>query len=73
VTAGQLALAWVAAQGRDIVPIPGTTRRKHLEENVAAMDLVLLPQELDALNSAVPPGAASGLRYLQAAMGSLNR
>ena len=73
VTAGQLALAWVAAQGRDIVPIPGTTRRRHLEENVAAMDLVLLPEEIEALNAAVPPGAASGLRYLQAAMGSLNR
>ena len=73
VTAGQLALAWVAAQGMDIVPIPGTTRRKHLEENVAAMDLVLSPQEIAALDAAVPPGAASGLRYLQAAMGSLNR
>ncbi len=73
VTAGQLALAWVAAQGKDIVPIPGTTRRRHLEENVAAMELVLLPEEIAALNSAVPPGAASGLRYLQAAMGSLNR
>jgi aryl-alcohol dehydrogenase-like predicted oxidoreductase len=73
VTAGQLALAWVAAQGRDIVPIPGTTRRKHLEENVAAMDLVLLPQEIEALSAALPPGAASGLRYLQAAMNSLNR
>jgi aryl-alcohol dehydrogenase-like predicted oxidoreductase len=73
VTAGQLALAWVAAQGKDIVPIPGTTRRKHLEENVAAMELMLLPGEIEALNSAVPPGAASGLRYLQAAMGSLNR
>jgi aryl-alcohol dehydrogenase-like predicted oxidoreductase len=73
VTAGQLALAWVAAQGADIVPIPGTTRPKHLEENVAAMDLALLPQELEALNAALPPGAASGLRYLQAAMGLLNR
>jgi len=73
VTAGQLALAWVAAQGADIVPIPGTTRRKHLEENVAAMDLALLPSELEALGAAVPPGAASGLRYLQAAMGMLNR
>jgi aryl-alcohol dehydrogenase-like predicted oxidoreductase len=73
VTAGQLALAWVAAQGKDIVPIPGTTRPKHLEENVAALELTLLPQELEALNAAVPPGAASGLRYLQAAMGMLNR
>ena len=54
-------------------PIPGTTRRKHLEENVAAMDLVLLPQEIEALSAALPPGAASGLRYLQAAMNSLNR
>jgi len=73
VTAGQLALAWVAAQGKDIVPIPGTTRREHLEENVAAMDLALLPQEIETLGAAVPPGAASGLRYLQPAMGMLNR
>jgi aryl-alcohol dehydrogenase-like predicted oxidoreductase len=73
VTPGQLALAWVAAQGKDIVPIPGTTSRRHLEENVAALQVALSPADLAGLEAAVPPGAASGLRYLQAAMRSLNR
>jgi len=73
VTAGQLALAWVLAQGVDIVPIPGTTRRAHLEENIAAMGVELTPGDLRELAAALPPGAASGLRYLQAAMGMLNR
>ena len=73
VTAGQLALAWVLAQGADIVPIPGTTRRAHLEENIAAMGVELTPGDLQELAAALPPGAASGLRYLQAAMGMLNR
>jgi len=73
VTPGQLALAWVLARGRDVVPIPGTTRRKHLEENVAALELRLTPQDLAELEAAVPPGAASGLRYLQPMMGMLGR
>jgi aryl-alcohol dehydrogenase-like predicted oxidoreductase len=73
VSAGQLALAWVLAQGRDVVPIPGTTRRKHLEENVGALAVTLTPQDLADLDAAVPPGAASGLRYLQPAMRLLGR
>ncbi len=73
VTPGQLALAWVLAQGPDVVPIPGTTRRKHLEENVAALALKLSAQDLADLDAAVPPGAASGLRYLQPMMRMLGR
>jgi len=72
VTAGQLALAWVAAQGRDVVPIPGTTRRAHLEENIAALAVELTPQDLAGLAAAMPMGAASGLRYLAAGMRAVN-
>jgi aryl-alcohol dehydrogenase-like predicted oxidoreductase len=59
----QLALAWVLAQGDDIVPIPGTKRRKYLEENVAAVDLELTADDLRRLSAVFPAGAASGLRY----------
>lgn len=62
-TPAQLSLAWVLAQGADIVPIPGTTRRKHLEENVAAAQLVLTREELEQIDAAFPRGAASGTRY----------
>jgi aryl-alcohol dehydrogenase-like predicted oxidoreductase len=62
-TPAQLALAWVLAQGADIVPIPGTTRRRHLEENVAAAELVLAADELAQINAACPRGAAAGDRY----------
>ena len=72
-TATQLVLAWLLAQGEDIVPIPGTKRRKYLEENVAAVDLVLTKDELGQINLAAPVGAASGTRYPLAAMPSLNR
>lgn len=61
VTAAQLALAWVTARGDDVVPIPGTKRRRWLEENAAACDLVLTPEEADALAAAVPE--AVGDRY----------
>jgi aryl-alcohol dehydrogenase-like predicted oxidoreductase len=61
-TAGQLALGWVLAQGDDIVPIPGTKRRRYLEENVAALDVALSPAELEELASVFPAGAAAGLR-----------
>jgi len=71
-TAGQLALAWVLAQGDDIVPIPGTKRRTYLEENVAAVDIALSPAELDALASVFPAGAAAGLRYPENMMKALN-
>jgi aryl-alcohol dehydrogenase-like predicted oxidoreductase len=62
-TPGQLALAWVIAQGGDIVPIPGTKRRKYLEENVGALDVELGPDELRRLSEVFPYGAAAGARY----------
>ncbi|HET9174255.1 MAG TPA: aldo/keto reductase [Candidatus Saccharimonadales bacterium] len=63
VTAGQLALAWVLAQGSDIVPIPGTKHINYLQENIAAVDIELTEDELDQLDAAVPRGTASGDRY----------
>ena len=62
-TPGQLVLAWLLAQGRDIVPIPGTKRRDRLEENVRAADVRLSADEVTRLSDAVPVGAAAGLRY----------
>jgi aryl-alcohol dehydrogenase-like predicted oxidoreductase len=73
VTAGQLALAWVMAQEKDIVPIPGTTRRNHLAENIVACTMVLSKDDLSSLNDVMPPGAASGLRYPEAAMAFVNQ
>jgi aryl-alcohol dehydrogenase-like predicted oxidoreductase len=73
VAASQLALAWVLAQGDFIVPIPGTKRRKYLEENVAAEAIRLDAADLARLEAAFPRGAAAGLRYPAAAMGSVNR
>ena len=72
ITPAQLALAWVLAQGDDIVPIPGTKRRKYLEENVAAVDVTLSEAEIETLNKAFPPGAAAGDRYAPAGMEALN-
>jgi aryl-alcohol dehydrogenase-like predicted oxidoreductase len=63
VTPGQLALAWLLTQGDDVVPIPGTKRRRYLEENAAADEVRLTPQELQQLNDVFPPGAARGDRY----------
>jgi aryl-alcohol dehydrogenase-like predicted oxidoreductase len=63
VTTAQLALAWVLAQGTDLVPIPGTKSRARLEENVAAMEVDLTAAELAALEEIAPPGCASGDRY----------
>ncbi|HYK35175.1 aldo/keto reductase [Alloacidobacterium sp.] len=63
VKASQLALAWVLAQGNDVVPIPGTKRRKYLEENVAAVEIKLSKEELSALDAIAPKGAAQGERY----------
>jgi aryl-alcohol dehydrogenase-like predicted oxidoreductase len=62
-TPGQLALAWVLAQGEDVVPIPGTKRVKYLEENVGAVSVTLTPEDLAALDSAVPRDAVAGARY----------
>ena len=72
VTAGQLALAWVLAQGKDIVPIPGTTRRSHLEQNIAAVDLNITPSDLSDIAAVMPPGAASGMRYPEEMMRMVN-
>ena len=63
VTAAQLALAWVLHRGADVVPIPGTKRRRYLEENVAAAALELSDDELERLDRALPPGATAGQRY----------
>ncbi|ROM90574.1 aldo/keto reductase [Pseudomonas brassicacearum] len=73
VTAGQLALAWVLAQGDYLIPIPGTKQRKYLEENVAALDVVLSPQDLSALEAIFPDDAVLGARYPQAVMQMLDR
>ena len=62
-TPGQLALAWVLAQGDDVVPIPGTKRVRYLEENVGAADVALTADDLAALEQAVPRGAVAGDRY----------
>jgi aryl-alcohol dehydrogenase-like predicted oxidoreductase len=73
VSAAQVALAWVLAQGDDVVPIPGTKRRKYLSENIAAADLVLTDAELARLADVFGAGAAAGTRYAEAAMAGLNR
>ena len=73
VTAAQLALAWVLAQGDDLIPIPGTRRVATLEQNVAAVDLVLTPQDLARIDAIFPKGAAVGHRYAEAARAALNR
>jgi aryl-alcohol dehydrogenase-like predicted oxidoreductase len=66
VTAGQLALAWVLAQGEDVVPIPGTKRRSYLEENIGAAGLQLSAEDLSRLGEIAPPGVAEGGRYADA-------
>jgi aryl-alcohol dehydrogenase-like predicted oxidoreductase len=68
----QLALAWVLAQGEDVVPIPGTKRRKYLEENLAAVDLKLTADDLRRLSEVFPSGAAAGLRYPEHMMNLIN-
>ncbi|MNN91975.1 putative oxidoreductase YdbC [compost metagenome] len=68
----QLALAWLLAQGDDIVPIPGTKRIKYLEENVGALEVVLTREDLARIDDAAPKGTASGLRYPEASMRSIN-
>ncbi|MGY2287248.1 aldo/keto reductase [Pseudomonas gingeri] len=73
VSAGQLALAWVLAQGDYLIPIPGTKQRKYLEENIGALDVQLSTAELQALEAVFPANAAAGTRYPEAAMSSLNR
>jgi aryl-alcohol dehydrogenase-like predicted oxidoreductase len=72
-TTAQLALAWVLAQGDDIVAIPGTKRRANLEENLGALSVTLSAAELGHLDAAFPPGAAAGTRYPAAMMHAVNR
>jgi aryl-alcohol dehydrogenase-like predicted oxidoreductase len=72
-TASQLALAWVAAQGDDVVPIPGTKRRIYLEENVRALDVRLAKQDMYRINEVLPKGATAGTRYPESAMHMLGR
>ena len=71
VTPAQLALAWLLAQGEGLVPIPGTKRRKNLEENVAALGITLTREDLERIDQAAPKGAASGERYED--MSAVNR
>ena len=72
VTTSQLALAWVLAQGQDIMPIPGTKRRKYIEENSAATEIILSQEELAAIEDAFPKDAVAGSRYPEAMMKSVN-
>jgi len=73
VTPSQLALAWVLAQGDDVVPIPGTRRTANLEENAAAVDVTLTAEDLAAIERAAPAGVAAGERYAPAGMQTLHR
>jgi aryl-alcohol dehydrogenase-like predicted oxidoreductase len=68
VTPGQLALAWLLAQGNDVAPIPGTKRRRYLEENLGAADVQLTAEDLAALDAAFPADAATGQRYTDSGM-----
>jgi aryl-alcohol dehydrogenase-like predicted oxidoreductase len=72
-TPGQVALAWLLARGSDIVPIPGTKRRRYLEENVSAASLVLEPQDIEALDRALAPDAVAGPRYNERMMAFIDR
>lgn len=73
VTPSQLAIAWLLAQGNDIVPIPGTKRRKYLEENAAAVGITLTPDDLRQIEEVAPKGAAAGDRYPTHTMHTVNR
>ncbi len=72
-TPAQLALAWVLAQGKDIVPIPGTKHRQYLEENIAAVGITLTKDDIERIGNAVPPGSAAGTRYNESGMQAVNR
>ena len=72
-TPAQLALAWVLAQGKDIVPIPGTKKQTYLEQNIRAAELSLSASDITRLNDAAPLGAAAGARYSAAGMNTVNR
>lgn len=72
-TAAQLALAWVLARGEDIIPIPGTKRRKWLEENIAALEVTLTAEDLQRLETIAPKGVAAGERYGEAMMNFMRK
>jgi aryl-alcohol dehydrogenase-like predicted oxidoreductase len=72
-TTAQLALAWVLAKGEDIAPIPGTKRRKYLEQNLAAADIQLTAAELQRIDQVAPKGVAAGARYPEMAMAALDK
>jgi aryl-alcohol dehydrogenase-like predicted oxidoreductase len=72
-TPAQLALAWVLAQGDDLVPIPGTKRRQYLEENLGALDVTLTADDLRRIDEVAPKGVAAGLRYPEAMMAAVGR
>lgn len=72
-TPAQIALAWCLAQGEDIVPIPGTKRRKYLLENIASTEIALTTDDLRQLQEAFPPGVAAGPRYPEGGMRTINR
>jgi aryl-alcohol dehydrogenase-like predicted oxidoreductase len=72
-TAAQLALAWVLAQGDDIAPIPGTKRRKYLEQNLEAVNIKLTPDDLARIDKVAPKGVAAGMRYPERAMAALDK
>jgi aryl-alcohol dehydrogenase-like predicted oxidoreductase len=73
ITPGQLALAWLLAQGNDIVPIPGTKRRKYLEENARAAGVTLTEDDLASIEEAMPRGSAAGERYGEEQMRAVGR
>jgi aryl-alcohol dehydrogenase-like predicted oxidoreductase len=72
-TPGQLALAWLLAQGEDIIPIPGTKRRKYLQENAGALDVKLTAEDLRRIDEVAPHGVAAGQRYPEHMMALVNR
>jgi len=72
-TPAQIALAWVMAQGEDVVPIPGTKKLSRLEENLKALEVTLTPAELEEIDRAVPKGSTSGTRYPEQHMSAVNR
>jgi aryl-alcohol dehydrogenase-like predicted oxidoreductase len=72
ITPSQLAIAWVLAQGSDVVPIPGTKRRRYLEENAGALEVELTPEDLAAIEEVMPRGSAAGKRYAPEHMANVN-
>jgi aryl-alcohol dehydrogenase-like predicted oxidoreductase len=72
-TPAQLALAWVLAQGEDVVPIPGTKRRKYLEDNLGAINIKLTPDDLASINKVAPKGVAAGMRYPENSMATVDK